>query len=52
MKAPVRWSNSDLEVNLTELPDAGETGFVLSDRLAGVELIFGGLEVRENVKLW
>jgi hypothetical protein len=34
----------------TTLPGGQETGFLVADDLAGVEIICGALEVAENVK--
>lgn len=52
IKGPVRWNNCDLRVTTTTLPGGQETGFLVADDLAGVEIICGALEVKENVKLW
>ena len=51
IKGPVRWMNCDLRVRTTTLPGGQETGFLVADDLAGVEIICGALEVKENVKL-
>jgi len=51
IRGPVRWMNCDLRVTTTTLPGGQETGFLVADDLAGVEIICGALEVKENVKL-
>jgi hypothetical protein len=44
--------NCDLRVATTTLPEGQETGFLVADYSAGLEIICGALEVEENVKLW
>jgi hypothetical protein len=51
IRGPVRWMDCDLRVTTTTLPGGQETGFIVEDELAGVEVICGALEVAENVKL-
>jgi hypothetical protein len=51
IRGPVRWVNCDLRVTRTTLPGGQETGFLVADDSAGVEIICGALEVKENVKL-
>ena len=51
IKGPIRWNNCDLRVTTTILPGGQETGFLVADDSAGVEIICGALEVAENVKL-
>jgi hypothetical protein len=52
IKGPVRWKNCDLRVTTTTLSDGKETGFLVADDSAGLEIICGALEMEENVKLW
>jgi hypothetical protein len=51
IKGPVRWDVSDLRVEATTRAKGGETSFRVVDETAGVEIVCGGLEVKENVKL-
>lgn len=51
IKGPVRWDHCDLRVTTTTLSPTRETGFLVADQLAGVEIICGALEVKENVKV-
>ena len=51
IKGPVRWTHSDLRVEVTTRAEGGETWFRVVDETAGVEIVCGGLEVKENVKL-
>jgi hypothetical protein len=51
IRGPVKWMNCDLRVTTTTLPGGQETGFLVADDSAGVEIICGALSVRENVKL-
>src|SRR5262245_57306874 len=51
IKGPIRWNNCDLRVTTTILPGGQETGFLVADDSAGLEIICGALEVAENVKL-
>jgi len=52
IKGPVRWNKCDLRVTTTTLPGSQETGFLVADDSAGLEIICVGLEVEENVKLY
>jgi hypothetical protein len=52
IKGPVRWNNCDLRVATTTLPGGQETGSLVADDSAGLEIICGALEVEENVKLY
>jgi hypothetical protein len=52
IKGPVRWNKCDLRVTTTTLPGSQETGFLVADDSAGLEIICGALEVEENVKLY
>jgi hypothetical protein len=52
IKGPVRWNNCDLRVTTTTLPGSHETGFLVADDSAGLEIICGALKVEENVELW
>jgi hypothetical protein len=52
IRGPVKWNNCDLRVTMTTLPGDQETGFLVADDSAGVEIICGALEVAENVKLY
>lgn len=47
----VKWCNCDLRVETTTRNEDGETVFRIVDEAAGIEVICGGLEVKENVKL-
>jgi len=51
LRGPVRWTHSDLSVSRAPLPDDDEDGFLVADTNADFEVLCGGLEVRENVKL-
>jgi hypothetical protein len=51
IRGPVRWPNCDLRAETTVLVQGGETLFRVVDDLACVEIICGGLEVKENVKI-
>jgi hypothetical protein len=48
----VQWANADVSVSRTTLPGTDEEGFVVRDAAARLEIICGGLEVKENVKLY
>jgi len=50
LSAPVRWDDSDLVILRAQMTD-GTDGFCLRDERAGVEVLCGALEVKENVKL-
>jgi hypothetical protein len=52
LAGPVYWSNSDIVIARAPLPEEAEDGFVVRDAVAGVEIVCGGLEVAENVKLY
>lgn len=51
IKGPVRWSRCHLRVATAALPGQEEPGFMIADASAGVEIVCGGIEVRENVRL-
>jgi hypothetical protein len=51
IKGPVRWTICDLRVTLTALAGSQEPGFCVADPSAGVEVLCGAIEVKENVKL-
>jgi len=51
IKGPVNWTNCDLRVSVRTSPDGSQSGFVISDVSAGVEVTCGALELKENVKL-
>src|SRR5262245_19245150 len=50
LNGPVRWEEADLAVSRVRLPDE-EDGFLVVDVKAGVEILCGALEVKENIKL-
>jgi hypothetical protein len=52
IRGPVRWNNCDLRVTTTTLPGGQETGFLVADDSADIEIICGALEVEEKEKLW
>src|SRR5262245_59192013 len=52
IKGTVRWNNCDLRVTTTILPGGQETGFLVADDSAGLEIICGALEVAEKVELY
>ena len=51
VRGPVRWQHSNLSVSRASL-DASDEGFVVRDSGADVEILCGGIEVKENVKLY
>ena len=51
IKAPIQWSNCNLSVTTVSLPNSDELGFRVLDDNEGVEIVCGGLEISENVKL-
>jgi hypothetical protein len=51
IRAPIAWSDCRLAISTHRLPGSEEVGFRLVDGGADVEIITGGLEVKENVKL-
>jgi hypothetical protein len=50
IQGPVRWENSDIAVSRAFLPEDGTDGFLVSDAHAGVQILCGAIEVKENVK--
>jgi hypothetical protein len=52
ISGPVRWEHATLVVLRVRLPENSDDGFLLRDEKAGVEVLCGGLEVKENVKLY
>ena len=52
LSGPVRWEHANLVVLRMRLPDSSDDGFLLRDEKAGVEVLCGRLEVKENVKLY
>ncbi len=47
----VQWSNCQLEVGTAPIPSSDELGFRVWDVGAKLEIVCGGLEVKENVKI-
>ena len=52
IRGPVRWKNSDLSVSRVQSREDQEDAFMVVDLAAGVEILCGGIEVKENVKLY
>ena len=52
ISGPVRWEHANVAVLRVRLPGSDDDGFLLRDEKAGVEVLCGGLEVKENVKLY
>jgi hypothetical protein len=51
IKGPIRWNRAALRVSVIEARAGNETSFVVTDPSVNLEVICGGLEVAENVKL-
>ena len=51
LRGPVRWEHSDLSVSRVPLPGGQDEGVLVIDHDADVEILCGGVEVKENVKL-
>jgi hypothetical protein len=52
LRGPIRWENSDLLVSKAQLQEGEPEGFLVVDAGADVEILCGGIEVKENVKLY
>ncbi len=51
IKSPIRWPKSNLRVTTMKLAEHSEHVFRIADDSAGVEVICGGFEVKENVRI-
>lgn len=50
INSPVHWKNNQLNVDICRLND--EDGFILMDKNIDLEIVCGGIEVKENMKLF
>lgn len=51
IRCAVRWDGSDLSITEVTLPQADSPVFRVTDERADAEIICGGIEIKENVKL-
>jgi hypothetical protein len=52
LRGPIQWEHSDLSISRVRLASSSDEGFLVVDVKADVEIVCGGVEVRENVKLY
>lgn len=50
INGPVRWRNCHIRITTKTLSDNSGKWFLVADHIAGVEVICGKIEVKENVK--